>query len=113
MNSIMTIWLTRLQTCCRAASVLSHVIKNNNQCKERVWIEINFILMFHLFTVKHWFFYFVTNLARMTIFFFVSHTFLSKRKKKRLSCTSEKYLGEKELNFRILPFYVSGIENKT
>uniref|UniRef100_A0A0A0KNZ3 Golgin candidate 6 n=1 Tax=Cucumis sativus TaxID=3659 RepID=A0A0A0KNZ3_CUCSA len=25
-----------LETCCRAASVLSHVIKNNNQCKERV-----------------------------------------------------------------------------
>ncbi|XP_022133800.1 golgin candidate 6 isoform X1 [Momordica charantia] len=25
-----------LETCCRAASVLSHVVKNNNQCKERV-----------------------------------------------------------------------------
>ena len=33
------------QTCCRAASVLSHVLKDNVQCKERVSNCISFSLL--------------------------------------------------------------------
>jgi hypothetical protein len=34
-----------MQTCCRASSVLSHVLKDNVQCKERVSNHISFSLL--------------------------------------------------------------------
>ena len=34
-----------MQTCCRASSVLSHVLKGNVQCKERVSNHISFSLL--------------------------------------------------------------------